>query len=265
MGTPSTHTRPAGRGSMWLAGGGLARVHIAHGVGVGPAQGGRQAVWQVDTVRGRSRGWPRVQGAFCTRVPPAWAEGTGTFQASPGFLTGWRISLAGARVRRRASAECRGLLPHPCRVLRPRTSPGGGREPPCPGPRGHPASRNSPTAPQGPPKCTVCACGIRACAPAQPGPAKSPGAGLSRPFPGHRGPAWHSSAQHGAQTPSSRRLLRQWSAARRRRESTFLAFGEHFSFLFLLSKPPAIFQNRTEKGQGQGAAEVGHLCGTAPT
>lgn len=70
--------------------------------------------------------------------------------------------------------------------------------------------------------------------------------------------------QHGARRPCSHRLLRRWCAVSSRRENVFLAFGEHFSFLFHLNKPPATFQNRTKKGQGQGAAEVSHLCETAP-
>lgn len=70
--------------------------------------------------------------------------------------------------------------------------------------------------------------------------------------------------QHGARRPCSHRLLRRWCAVSSRRENVFLAFGEHFSFLFHLNKSPATFQNRTKKGQGQGAAEVSHLCETAP-
>lgn len=44
-------------------------------------------------------------------------------------------------------------------------------------------------------------------------------------------------------------------------ENISLAFGEHFSFLFLLSKPLATFPNR-RKGQGQGAAETFCPTGT---
>lgn len=117
----------------------------------------------------------------------------------------------------------------------------------------HMASGTSPTAWRDP-QSAQCVC-------VWPVPGSSPNPARSQDtvaLPGTR------HTQHGARRPCSHRLLRRWCAVSSRRENVFLAFGEHFSFLFHLNKPPATFQNRTKKGQGQGAAEVSHLCETAP-
>ena len=56
--------------------------------------------------------------------------------------------------------------------------------------------------------------------------------------------------------PRTHSLLRPRSAVRSCRENTSLALREHFSFLFLLNKPRATFQNRRRKRTRSGAADL---------
>lgn len=81
--------------------------------------GGRSSLVQaLDTVRSWSRGlrWCKVCSAGMSYLPGA--EGTGTFLASCGFLTGWCITREqGPRVRRRAAGkEWHGPPTHPLPV-----------------------------------------------------------------------------------------------------------------------------------------------------
>lgn len=105
---------------------------------------------------------------------------------------------------------------------------------------------------------TVCVTPVPVFQLSPPGRVGTPGSGSAPPVPRTQALPGTGCSQHCPQRPSTCRLLRQRSPVRSRRENISLAFGEHFSFLFLLNKPPATFQNRTKKGQGQGAAETFH-------